>query len=405
MRILYHHRTQGKGVEGVHIRELVRAFQTLGHKADVVSPPGVSIWEEQKGGTSFLGKIWARMSRWVPEVIFEVMEIVYNATAAASLKRAMQTTPVDLIYERYAIFLWATVRLAKRRGIPIILEVNYTAQTPLYRKRSSLLKPLAVRIDRYLFGAVNGIVVVSTFLKEHLIKDYHVPEERLVVLTNAVDPEVFSSRVDPASLRRKFGLDGKNVIGFVGGFYPWHGLDILLDALPLIAQRVKNAALLLVGDGPERPRLTERARQGNCGIHVVFVGGVSHANLPPYIAAFDMAVLPDSNEYGSPMKIYEYMSMGKPVVAPKLGPVEDGIIHDKVGLLFSPRDVSAFAAKIISLLENPERRKRMGQAAREHIVCNHTWKRNAEQILELLGRNKVTETLTSKSEGVTYEVA
>ena len=183
-------------------------------------------------------------------------------------------------------------------------------------------------------------------------------------------------------MRQQLQLDSKMVIGFVGGFYPWHGVHLLLDILPEMAQKVPNVALLLVGEGPLKIFLQAKARQMGMASSIIFTGHVPHDNLPRYIAAFDIAVLPDSNDYGSPMKIYEYMAMGKPVVAPRLAPVEEGIIDGKVGLLFQKQDKAAMASAIMTLLQDKAKRLRMGEAAREHVL-NNTWKKNAERVIAL----------------------
>jgi len=107
--------------------------------------------------------------------------------------------------------------------------------------------------------------------------------------------------------------------------------------------------------------------------------------LPGHVAAFDIAVMPDSNEYGSPMKIYEYMAMGKPVVAPRLGPLEDGIVDGETGILFPRRDAAALRAALEKLLRDDRLRAGMGARARDHVLAKHTWDRNAARILEVLG--------------------
>src|SRR6185312_10399925 len=109
-----------------------------------------------------------------------------------------------------------------------------------------------------------------------------------------------------------------------------------------------------------------------------------HDELPAHVAAFDVAVMPDSNEYGSPMKIYEYMAMGKPVVGPRLGPLEDGIRDGETGILFERLDASALESALATLLGDESRRRLMGRRAREHVLASHTWTRNAERVLELV---------------------
>lgn len=382
MKILYLHRTQGKGVEGVHIQEMVRAFQCLGHKVDILSPAGLnndSTRDERRETRNIIHSI---ISRILPEFGFEILEIFYNFIALIRMEKLLGQKKYDLIYERYAIFSWAGVKAAKKYRIPLILEVNYTSFTPLYRKRTAILKPLAHWLDKKIFAAANGIVVVSTALKEHLIGLGVLPE-KIIVCTNAADPEKFNPAISGQEIRDKFNLNGKKVLGFVGGFYPWHGLDLLINSFAEIKKEVNYAALLLIGDGPTKDKVKAKVETLGIQEDVRFIAKLQHDDLPKHIAAFDVAVMPDSNEYGSPMKIYEYMAMGKPVIAPRLGPLEDGTEDGRQGILFSQHSQQEMTVAIKKLLFDDKLRLKMGEAARDNIVSLHTWKRNAEAVLNL----------------------
>jgi glycosyltransferase involved in cell wall biosynthesis len=396
MNILYHHRTQGKGVEGVHIREMARALTQLGHQVDILSPSGLKnegtrdeacLPDRQGRGTK--SKIYSIISKILPEFCFEILEIFYNFIAITRMKKVLEQKKYGLIYERYAIFNWSGIKAAKRYHIPIILEVNYTSFTPLYRKRNGLLKPLAHRWDRKIFAAADGIMVVSTYLKDQL-RELGIAENKIIVCPNAADPERFNPEaIKGERVRAKLGLSGKQVIGFIGGFYPWHGLEMLVDSFSEIKRTIKDVALLLIGDGPSKKAIKTRVRGSGLEKDVVFVNQVAHGEIPLYIAAFDIAVMPDSNNYGSPMKIYEYMAMGKPVVAPRLGPLEDGIEDGKEGLLFTPQEKAGLIKSIKALLEDTQLRQNMSVAARGNILKRHTWEKNAEAILGLYGYRKI----------------
>lgn len=338
----------------------------------------------------------------MPEVLFEVMEFFYNWTAIRRLSEQASKKSYDLIYERYALFNFSGLFVAKKRSIPIVLEVNYTSRNPLVRKRSKLLQPFANIVENRNFHGAHGLATVSTALKEQLVRA-GVEAERIEVVPNAADPKMFDPEVSGENVRQQFGLIGKGVIGFVGGFYPWHGLDLLIDALPPICSEVQEAAILLIGDGPIRPWLEQQVQSAGLRDRVHFVGSIPHSKLPEYVAAFNVAVMPDSNDYGSPMKIYEYMSMGKPVVAPKLGPLEDGILDGSVGLLFTPHNVQSLIGSLATLLKDPRRCVEMGNNARAHVLSKHTWKRNAERIMELVQRIRLQRQAGSEVQGTEYQ--
>lgn len=384
MNILYHHRTQCRGVEGVHIREIAKALNNLGHQVDIASPSGIELSQNNNLNQS---KNKARglhtfISRFTPELCFEIIEIAYSFMAFKSLKAALRQKKYGLLYERYAIFNWAGVISAKKYNTPFILEINYTSHTPLYRKRSRLLKPLAHWMDKIIFAKADGFVAVSTYLKNHLI-DLGVQESKIIVLPNAADPDIFIPLSPTPDIQNRYNLNRKKVIGFVGGFYPWHGLDFLLDCFHEVKKEIPQAHLLLIGDGPAKETLKAEAARRNLESDISFLGAIAHQELPKLIACFDVAVMPDSNEYGSPMKIYEYMSMGKPVIAPRLGPLEDGITNRREGIIFKQRDKNELVAALKELLNNDQLREQMSKAARENIVNNHSWKKNAEKIIIL----------------------
>lgn len=385
MRLILDHRTQGQGVESVHLLGMAHAFEQAGVSVGIVSPPGVEI--RRPGAvprkSAGLRGLWWILAEHVPEFFFEMMEIAYNIPAFVRVLRALQAPRADVLYERYAFFHIAGALAARAAGVPLVLEVNYAVSTPLFRRRSRLLRPLVRAAERFVFHRARLIVAVSTVLRDTVVAD-GIPPERVLTLPNAADPERFRPEISGAAVRARHGLDGARVVGFTGAFFPWHGVGFLLDALSGLLREMPDAAALLVGDGPERGALEERVRREGLEERVRFAGWIGHDKLPEHVAAFDVAVMPDSNEYGSPMKIYEYMSMGKPVVAPRLGPLADGIVDGETGILFPRRDAAALRAALGALLGNEERRVRMGAQARAHVLANHTWDRNVTRVLERL---------------------
>ena len=383
MRIVMHHRTQGQGVEGVHLLGMAHGFEKAGCAVAITSPPGATIGQAGDAPTGGRGlrRFWYLLAERAPELLFELSEIAYNVPAYFRLRKAAAAHGADLIYERYAFFNLSGLWASRARGVPLVLEVNYTTATPLYRKRSRLLAPLARAMERHLFRRATRIVAVSSYLRDQIVAA-GIPAERVLVVPNAADPARFHP--DPAAgdrVRERLGLQGRKIIGFSGAFFPWHGVDMIVDALPLVVARVPDAAVLLLGDGPQREALVASARSKGLQDRVTIAGWVGHGELPAHIAAFDVAVMPDSNEYGSPMKIYEYMAMGIPVVAPRLGPLADGIVDGETGRLVPRRDLAAFAGALVDLLSDEDLRSSMGSRAAEHVARTHTWERNADRVL------------------------
>ena len=381
MNILYHHRTRAGGADRIHIMEVTKAFAALGHSVDIISPARVTILEKthdisQNSINRFLKELRLRM----PQFVFEICEIFYNILAYIKIQKMFKTKKYDFIYERYAIFNIAGVLAAKKSKIPILLEVSFTSKSPLYQKRSRIFSPFACWIERKVFQAANGIVVVTKHLKEQL-KNLGTNENKIIVLPNAVDPFKFNPDISGIDVRKEYNLTGKKIVGFVGGFSPWHGLDLLLDCAFDVLKKFKKVAFLLIGDGPLWNSLKQKAVEMGIEDSVIFPGRIIHEDLPEYIATFDIGILPGSNDYGSPMKIFEYMAMAKPIVAPKLGPIEEVISNGREGILFKPKDKSEMVIALIALLKNEEFSVKMGARAHKRVLKHQTWKKTIDRIL------------------------
>lgn len=386
MRVLYIHRTQGRGVEGVHIDGTVNSLRELGYDVDVLSPlahgTAAATSAEHAGPSPRKpSRLTNWLSRLAPEFVFELAEIAYNFVGRRRLG-SERPAEIAFLYERYAIFAWYAHSWARRHRVLHVLEVNYTAMSPLLRKRSRWLRPLAIRRDRSLLPRVDVVVAVSSQLRDHLVRDYAVDARRIVVIPNAADPAAFDPGTPPLERVNGVSLRDRQVIGFVGTFSPWHGLDLLVDSFLQSAARIRDAVVLLVGDGPERSRIERIARGSGLASRFVFAGEVQHRALPRMLASFTVGVLPHSNDYGSPMKIFEYMAMGKAVVAPAVGPVLD-VIRDEVnGVLFRPGDAAHLGERLVWVLEDAQRLQQIGAAARRSIENEHNWRRNTQRVVE-----------------------
>jgi glycosyltransferase involved in cell wall biosynthesis len=393
MKIVYHHRTHGTGAEGVHISQIVQELRRLGNEVNVISPAGREP-SETAGENPWVAhgglkrRLMTKLSRVSPQIVFEGMELGYNVAAYTKLRpllTARQGTTnggsqVDLIYERQAFFLGAGAYLARATQTPYFVEVNELAGEK--RVRGQVLVPLAKRIERYVFQRADQIIVVSDFLKDK-IAESGVDERKIQVMPNGVDPEIFTPTVDGAGIRDKLGIEPSSiVIGFVGWLVPWHSLEMLIEVLSQLATKYP-VRLLLVGDGVLRDSLVSLARERGVADRVILAGAVSYANVPRYVKAMDICVIPAANAYRSPIKLFEYMAMGKPVVAPDHQPIVRVMRSGESGITFRAGDSGDLRAALASLVENRERREELGSKARSHVLQNHLWRHNAQKVMSL----------------------
>lgn len=392
MNILYHHRTQGKGGEGVHIREIIKALERLGHKVFIVSPPGVDVFKEDASTAiaiykqSRFSRLWSWISRNTPQIVFELLEIAYNFVAGQKIEKILAENNIDLIYERYSFFTWVGGSKAKKHKIPLILEVNEVSG--IKRQRGQVLVGLANKIENDLFKKVDAIIVVSSFLKDFIVKK-GLPAAKINVISNAVDITRFDSNISGEDVRNNLGLIGKTVLGFTGHFSRWDKLDELIKAFSDIALQRPETHLMLVGDAPrlsERQQLEKLIDHKKLRNRVSITGKVSRADVVRYISAIDLCLIPSSNPFGSPLVLFEYMGMGKAVIAPNIAPIEDVITNNINGVLFELNDPESMKRSIIYLIDDAKKREEIGSAARTAVQEKHQWSHNAKRVIDIYNR-------------------
>jgi glycosyltransferase involved in cell wall biosynthesis len=237
--------------------------------------------------------------------------------------------------------------------------------------------------ERKICRDATWVVVVSTPLKKFLVS-IGVPDKRIVVMPNGTDPRVFHPHIDGEPIRQQYGLEGKIVIGFCGILRPWHGLELLLQAFAEVLPGRPDLHLLIVGDGPSRADIERLLRDRGLTHHVTITGRQPHERVRLFVAAMDIAVSPRTTFYASPMKVLEYMGMGKAIVAPDIENIRDILTHEQDGLLFRAEDAGSLAKSLQYLIGNAAQRAAFGKMARQKIEAERTWSHNAQAVVHLL---------------------
>lgn len=383
MKILIHHRTQGRGVEAVHLLGIAEGFRANGHSVSIVSPPGVTVSSQVPTTSAVKPRSWvySLISKHAPEIVFESLELLNNFFAARLLELKKNEVGCDLLYERFALLNFIGMYKAKRWGVNYAVEVNYTTDSLLdIRQRTWIFAGLARLMERWTYQRADLLLPVSSTLAEEL-KNRGYPEEKILISPNATFPDKFKPMEQDLALKERLGLSGYTVLGYVGGFAPWHGLDILIEASSLLEVKDMKIGLLLIGDGPDMEKILALKDKYSDHLKIVLPGRKSHNELSGYLNLADMLIMPNSNDYGSPMKVFEYMSFGKPVLAPDYPPLRDVIVDKKDGLLFTPGSPSSLAKAIDTLLVNKELRSLLGNNARRQVVESHNWVNRAAKII------------------------
>lgn len=384
MYILYHHRTRAEDAQGVHIGAMVSAFRVLGHTVEVVSP----LRPVDSGPAGAAEPAFSRLARTFPPWLYETMSVAYNIRGYQRLSERIRARRPDFLYERYALNTLCGIWASRQWGIPLVLEVN----APLRREQAELGALAFARLARWTERWVcsnSTVTLVVTEVMRRMLVDDGVPASQLVVMPNGVDPREFNPQVSGDLIRRRHGLSAGPVVGFVGWFRPWHGLDRLVRAMHEAGLFDRGTHLLLVGDGPARYEVERYARRHGLERHVVLTGPVSQEEVPMHIAAMDVAVQPSATPYACPMKLIEYMAMGRCVLAPCQPNICEVVRNGETGSLFDPTAPASLAACLRALIENPSERQRLGSAAAEAVhERGLLWTANAGRVINLALRRK-----------------
>ena len=377
MKILYHHRTLSKDGQDVHIREMITALRRRGHEV-VIAEPATTESSSFGSDGGFLSRLRAGLPRWVSELL----ELVYSLVAYRRLRRVWLVEKPDLLYERYNLFLLAGVRLKKRFDVPFLLEVNAPLVHERERHGGLSLRGLARWAERRVWRSADHVLPVTDVLAGHVSRG-GVDGTRIRVIPNGVDRSRFTPDLDGSAFRAELGLDKRLVLGFTGFVRPWHGLGRVLDMMA--ANR--NAAdlhFLVLGDGPGLPELRETARELGMSDRLTLHGLVERDRIASCVAAFDIALQPAVVDYASPLKLFEYMALGKAIVAPDQPNIREVLRHEDNALLFLEGDDESFKNALDRLCHDSALRRALGAGARRTIeVGDYTWDGNARRVEEL----------------------
>lgn len=380
MRILYHHRTASKDGQAVHIEEMIDAMRTLGHEVRVVAPLA-----DQDDGRMGGGVGWVhRLKAILPKAMYEFMELAYSMVAYRKLMAAAREFKPDLIYERYNLFLLAGLMVKRRLGVPLLLEVN----APLVFERSQHSGGLALRaLARWAEGkawrGADAVLPVTAVLADH-VRDYGVPTERIHVIPNGINRAHFAHAPSPAEAKARLGLQGRVVLGFTGFVRDWHGVDRIIDWMAT-TDAPADTHLLVVGDGPVRTELQIQARRLGLGERVTFTGVIHRDQVPAHVAAFDVALQPAVTPYASPLKLMEYLVLGKAVIAPATPNLQEVLTDGVNALLFDEAQSGALEDVLQRLCSDSVLRERLAQGAADTIDrLELTWLGNARRALSLV---------------------
>jgi len=403
MRILYLCPDHGIPVYGrrgcsTHVRETCYALQRAGHEVTLlVSQIGDDV--ELKRDLDIL-EIRPPASR---KLGYDLRNLLHNFAFYRAAKDLVVTGRIDALYERFSLYSFVGTMLHRRFKLPRIVEVNAFLSVE-HRDKLHFLR-LALMAENRIVRRAPAMAVVSRPLHDSLV-EMGVASERIFMMPMAVDTEHFhpdSERRE--AVRRQLNLGGRYVVGYIGGLAAWHGISMLHDMAESISRKNPDCVILVVG-GTQVELDEHRAEVARRGMdrHLVFAGSVPYSKVPGYINAMDAALVPDTNYWTCPTKMFEYQASGVPTIAPEYPAILESIEDGTEGLLFKPRDLDRAVDCILRLGNDPEARQTMGESARRRVVATHSWQHNVQSITSLYeamrsGEFPLSGPITNRPEG------
>lgn len=371
MQIVYCYLRGDNDGASVHIREFISAFQGLG---ETVIPLPVRMVGQSSGG---------RRMPW------GMRGLLVSGKALGSLVEVQKRITPDAIVFRHAPsqLLWPAIVYAVRVS-PVVLEVN--ALRSMEGAHGSRMSKSRRWLEADTLRRVDACFAVSATVRDVMEREYNVPRDKIEVIANGVDANVFSLTGMRSYLRRERALEGKYVVGFVGSFKEWHGVDNVPKIAAGASRVIPNLHFVMVGDGLLREPVEREVERAGLQGQFTFTGAVEHRAVREWLECMDTVLAPYPRRpfgrdefHGSPLKIFEYMSMSLPVIASPLGQIAEVIQDGVSGRLVWGEDTDGVVRELSRLHADATYRTQLGQAARARVEERYSWRANAEKVREV----------------------
>ena len=324
----------------------------------------------------------------------EYPDLAFSQTYAKKAEEILKNHPPRFLYERYSCGSLSGVQLSQKFQIPLILEYNGSEVwigknwgAPFHNEK------LFLDIERLNLQAAQLIVVVSQVMKDALTQR-GISAKKILVNPNGVNPDTYSPHIDGRAIKEQLQCQNKLILGFIGTFGKWHGAEVLAQGFSALIKKYPvyrdKLHLMMIGEGLTLPLVQDIVKANHMKDLVTFTGTIPQANSPSYLAACDILVSPHvpnsdgSKFFGSPTKLFEYMAMGKGIVASDLDQIGEVLHHKQTAYLVKPGDIADLTQGLKTLIDHPDLCKTLGENARKDVIKNYTWKKHTRKIIAQL---------------------
>ena len=368
-----------------HTKGVVEAFARDAKNVCICSPDKFDYIKED------VGYILVNPNEMMSYGHGELADLEYNDLLIPTLVERYQNQKPSFIYQRYGLNNYTGAYLAKKLHIPFVLEYNGSEIWMSHHWGRPLhYESVAQAIETANFQSADLIIGNAESLEDELVA-YGVSRDKICIIPNGVDASRFSPEIDGSSIRSQLGFAKDDVVvSFIGTFGPWHGAEVLAQTISKVCANDPHVRYLFIGGGGSYEQVKEIVKSSGYEDRVRMIGFVPQLEAPLYLAACDILVSPQIPNpdgtpfFGSPTKLFEYMAMGKAIVASDLDQMGRILQDNKTALLSIPGNVESLSNAIVQLAADSDLRSMLGANAREEVVKKYTWDRHVQIILDKL---------------------
>ncbi len=381
-------RVPGAKGASVHLQAITRSLADVGHQVQLVAVAG-----HEPPPPELLAAVEDLVLLPHPGrregLARERQKITFNDYLLAKVTDRVEQFEPDTLYERLSLFGTSGLRLAGLTRTTHVVEINALLAREDAAWRGLRLLTLATEVEATVLRSADLRLAVSDEVAAQVRSV--VPSQRTAVVPNGVDTTAFRDLPSKVASRCRFGLPAEARIAvFIGVLRPWHGVDVAIRAVGRLSTQ-DDVLLVIVGDGAMRSELEQLAIAEGAAERVRFLGQLDHADVPAILAAADVALAPypAMSEFSfSPLKLYEYLAAGVPIVASNIGQIHDVLGRGNYGTLVTPGDVDDLAAAIDVVSRQPQLVQRAAEAGRAHTMRSHGWGERAMAITRLIDEER-----------------
>lgn len=302
------------------------------------------------------------------------------------IRKIVKEFKPDIIVYRQYLYNYAPIWAAKVSGLSTVAEVNSIKSVEIGLSQNNPPWMSVVKwAEKYPLIRSDKIFCVSSAIKKDL--DQIVNGNLVSVIPNGVDGDVFDRNAyDPRKIKEELGIAGKTVLGYAGSYKSWHGVSLTVNVIEKLRNTHPDFHLLLIGRGETFQKVKEQIQINKLESFVTQIDYVPHAEMPKYLSIIDVALMTYpifEGFYFSPLKMYEYMAVGMPVVSTNIGQIGDVIENDKTGVLVDDPTADNFVLAILSITEHTDNLAKISAYSRKVAIEKHSWIVNAKAVLEL----------------------